>query len=275
MTARHDVRRVGMGAIALAIMVACSGTTTEPTPVTNTPPTITLLTTARNQIEAGDEVAADATVTDAETPVDQLTYTWSASPANGTFTGTGAHVKWKAPAGGPTPSLFTLMVTVTEKYKSGSVQKENSVSTTEKIYYNDSPAELGGLVTQFIKDFGTFTVSPEMCVRNFSDSCRGKADELSDITNNRNRAGVKILDSTSSIGTIAFNSAKTAADIVAPCTFRDQYSDGKIVSVAGNCLLGAVYENFHWALCYSNFQCLNCNQLAIEVKGFSLKYAVP
>jgi hypothetical protein len=35
----------------------------QPTPVTNTPPTITLLTTAKNQVEAGDEVAVDATVT--------------------------------------------------------------------------------------------------------------------------------------------------------------------------------------------------------------------
>jgi hypothetical protein len=175
-----------------------------------------------------------------------LTYTWSASPAAGTFTGTGAHVRWKAPAGGASPSLFTLMVTVTEKFKSGSTQKENVVSTTEKINYNDSPAEIGGLVTQFLKDFGTYSVSPEMCVRNFSDSCGGKAAELSDITANRNRVGVKILDATSSIGSIAFNSNKTSADIVAPCTFRDQYADGKIVTVTGNCLLRAVYENLHW-----------------------------
>jgi hypothetical protein len=275
MTSRRGVRRFGLSVTAVAVTVACSGTTTEPTPVTNTPPTITLLTTATNQIEAGDEVAVDATVTDAETPVDQLTYTWSATPSAGTFTGSGAHVKWKAPAGGPTPSLFTLMVTVTEKYKSGSTQKENTVSTTEKINYNDSPAEIGGLVTQFLKDFGTYSVSPEMCVRNFSDSCRGKADELSDIKANRSRVGVQILDATSSIGSIAFNGNKTSADIVAPCTFRDQYADGKIVTVIGSCLLGAIYENLHWALCYSNFQCFNCNQLAIEVKGFSLKYMVP
>jgi len=274
-TIRRGRPQFGIGALALAVTVGCSGTTTEPTPVTNAPPTITLLTTAKNQIEAGDAVAVDATVTDPETPVDQLTYTWTASPANGTFTGTGAHVKWTAPAGGPTPSFFTLMVTVTEKYKAGTAAKENVVSTTEKIYYNDSPAEIGGLVTQFVKDFGTYSVSPEMCVRNFSDSCRGKTEELTDITNNRNRAGVKILDATSTIGSIAFNGAKTSADIVAPCTFRDQYADGKIVTVIGNCLLGAVYENFHWALCYSNFACTNCNQLAIQVKGFSLKYAVP
>ncbi len=268
--ARAYVRVVWLAVFSLA--AGCSsGGVTEPTPppVTNSPPAITLLVTNQDHVEAGAEVDVTATVTDAETPVDQLQFAWSATPANGTFTGTGAKVRWRAPAGATSPSQFTLKVTVTETYKSGSLQKENVVSTTEKINYNDSPVEIGAVTQLFLTDFGTYSVTPEMCVRNFSDSCRGKADELGDITANRARDGVKIMDATSTIGSIVFNASHTSADVVAPCTFRDRYNDGRVVSVVGNCLLGAVYENYKWLLCYSNFQCLNCNQLLAAQPGIA------
>ena len=57
-----------------------------------------------------------------------------------------------------------------ESYVSQGVTQKNDVSSSVQVHYNDSPAELVGLATQFYKDFWTFSVSPADCVRNFSDS---------------------------------------------------------------------------------------------------------
>ncbi len=137
----------------------------------------------------GDQtVQLTATVIDAETSPAQLKYDWSASPENGTFTGTGAQVRWKAPT--TTPVEFTTTLTVVETYSSGSTTKENRAVSTLPVRYND--LIIGGLVGQFLTDFGTFAVTPQQCVRNFSDSCAGKAEELGQITSQRNRSGVQI-----------------------------------------------------------------------------------
>src|SRR6478609_574869 len=70
-----------------------------PAPAPNTAPVLSGLTaqgTRRrepaNLADAGEEIVLTATVTDAETAVDRLTFEWS-SPV-GTFTGAGPSVRW-------------------------------------------------------------------------------------------------------------------------------------------------------------------------------------
>jgi hypothetical protein len=244
--------------VSSSLSIACSSPTTPtvtinpPVSTANTPPTIQSLTTAGPRVEADQEIQVTAIVQDAETPVNQLTYGWSSSPIAGAFSGATSDVRWRAPKLATSPSLVTLALTVTEKYTSAGQSKENSVSSSTQVHYNDSMAESSQLSMDFLRDFTTFSVSPEQCVRNFSDNCRGKADELSDIRNNRSQ--FHILGGVFSVSSVAFNADRTFANIVAPCTFYDIRNDnGKHETVVGTCLLTTTYENWRWYLCDSNF----------------------
>ena len=54
-----------------------------------------------NLADANEEIVLTASVTDAETANDKLTFEWS-SPV-GSFSGTGPLVRWRAPASVPAP----------------------------------------------------------------------------------------------------------------------------------------------------------------------------
>jgi hypothetical protein len=247
-------------------LVGCGENTGSPTPptpptpppvVVNTPPVIQSIAVSSPRVDATDEIQVTSVVQDAETPLEQLTYTWSASPAIGTFTGTGAQVRWRPPtAGSPEasamPVLYTLTLTVTERYTSAGEQKQNSASSTAQVHYNNSVAEISKLSMDFLTDFTTYSVTPEQCVRNFSDSCRGKRAELTDVQQNREL--FQILGGQFSVSSVTLNSDKTSANVVAPCTFFDIVkATGVHETVSGTCLLTAVYENWRWFLCDSNF----------------------
>jgi hypothetical protein len=119
---------------------------------------------------------------------------------------------------------------------------------------DDSPAEITNLaVTFLVTYFGDSTVSPAACLVDFSDSCRGKADELSDII--ANRATFDIHSAAAHVASIQFDVAMDFANIVAPCTFHDQrLDDGQLGTSDGQCLLTAVYQNQRWWLCDSHYQ---------------------
>jgi hypothetical protein len=254
-------------AVALSFAIGGCGSPTVPTTppvvvppvVVNAPPTIDSVTIGTTRAEAGRDVQVTASVKDAETPLDQLTYTWSASPNNGTFTGTGATVTWRPPSGAATPDLYTITLTVTEHYTSAGQPAQNVVSFGATVHYNDSSKESIGLASLFLQDFGTFSVSPEQCVRNFSDNgaCAGeKAQEFSQITNNR--LNFHILGSTFTAANVTFDAPRQNGVVDGPCVFEDipgpgQPNAGKRELVAGICHLTTVYENFQWRLCISNF----------------------
>ena len=256
-------------AFSLAIG-ACSGSPTistvtppvvTPPVVVNTPPTITSVTIGATRAEAGQGVQVTASVKDAETPVDQLTYAWSATPTNGTFNGTGATVTWTPPSGVTTPDLYTITLTVTEHYTSAGQAQQNVVSSSATVHYNDSKKESVDLASLFLQDFGTFTTSPAQCVRNFSDNiaCQ-KGNEFTDIT--YNRANYHILSSTFTATSVTFDQPRQNGVVDGPCVFEDipnvgenppLTNAGKRELVAGTCHLTTVYENFQWRLCVSNF----------------------
>lgn len=263
--------------LALGI-VACDGGTpikpsdppVPPSVVNNTPPAIAEVKTSSERVEADEEVELTASVKDDETALDQLTYAWAASPAAGTFTGNGPIVRWRAPKQQTTPDVYTFTLTVTEKFTSAGEARENEVvSSPVTVHYNDSVAEVTGVAEQFYRDFGTFSVSPEQCVRNFSDNCSGKRDELSDIRNNR--LTTHILSSTFTATSITFNGTpRIAGTVRGPCTFEDiPNATGRRQKVSGECLLTTVYEEWRWYLCVSHF--LNGR----TTPASSLRYRVP
>jgi hypothetical protein len=249
------MRRTRAAFLGIAVMVSysgCSKTPVTPTPVTNAPPVIDSMTVDVTHVEADDEVQLTAAVRDAETNTSQLTYTWAVAPSRGTLVGSGAQVRWRAPKGATTPDQYTFTLTVTERYTSAGVQKTNEVSKSVQTRYNDSVPEISNLVTVFLNDFGNDSISPEQCVRNFSDSCPGKADELDDVKDVRE----DFINMGTTLGTqnINLNNSRTFAEVFVSCEFLSRSRTTGIVGTAkGTCRLTAVYESFRWWLCDSNF----------------------
>jgi hypothetical protein len=144
----------------------------------NTPPAITSLSaqgTRRaepaNLADVGEELVVTATVTDAETAVDRLTFEWS-SPA-GTFSGQGPVVRWRAPASIPRPTVATLRVQVVD----GDQRIERSVD----VRVHDHVREVGEMAHLFLSDFSDSSVAVAVVMRNFLPGCYGTAEEQSDV----------------------------------------------------------------------------------------------
>src|SRR5205085_3824043 len=89
---------------------ACSSPTAAPPVITNTPPTIESLAMASDRAEADQPIQVSAVVKDLESPINGLTYTWSAAPQTGTFGGTTAFSgnqvtnTWRPPKGQTSPA---------------------------------------------------------------------------------------------------------------------------------------------------------------------------
>jgi len=265
----------------VAWIAACSGSSTKPSPTPtptlptpNNPPVIVSLTSSSPRVDADGEITLTAVVQDDVTPLDQLTYQWSTTALDGEFDGTGAQVKWRAPHGQATPGLYTFTLTVVEKYVSAGQPAQQEVSKGVDVHYNDSTEEVRRISLRFLTElFPDFSVSPPAAVQDFTDSCKGKSDELSDITNNRKN--FHILSGTYTNISINFDTSKTSADVSGQCTFVDIPMDpsnplvGRRESVTGTCNLTAVYENWRWFLCTSHFSGAGTTPLR------ELRYRVP
>ena len=281
----REIRSIYAWVLGAALTASsCGGTTTKPTtvtpPVTQPPPVvrndapiIASIALSSPRVEADQTVVATAFVSDAETPLDQLTYQWSATPVNGTYTGSGPIATWRAPRQQTTPDLYTLKLLITEKYTSAGQPQENSVSSTVQVHYNDSPREITTISMRFLTElFPTYTVSASQAVQDFSDNCSEKAAEFNDVSNNR--VNFQILSGTYTNVAVNVNAARTFADVSGTCVFKDVPKDpknpnfGKTETVTGICRLTAIYENWKWWLCSSHFE-------GIGVTTNSLRYRVP
>jgi hypothetical protein len=251
---------------SLPVISGCGGggsTVTPPPTVVNAAPTIESLAAASERIEADRSVQLTAVIKDTVSQLSQMTYTWSATPQSGafggvtSFSGSQATNTWKAPKAQLSPNLYTLMLTVTESFTSAGQPKQNSVSKTTTVHYNDSPEEVKALGRDFlVTKFGTFEVTPAQAVSNFSDSCPGKAAELHDIEDNR--ANFHILSASFLPDTPTFNTELTAGEVKGSCQFEDRPNTGPNAGhrqfVSGICTLKTIYENFKWYLCDSTFE---------------------
>jgi hypothetical protein len=283
-TNRRTPVLVCLCAVAALAVAACGGTSTKPTPVTppvvepppvvrNDAPVIVSMAVTSPRVEADQTVVATAYVSDAETPLDQLNYQWSATPVNGTFSGSGPIATWRAPRQQTTPDLYTLKVLITEKYTSAGQPKENTVSSIVQVHYNDSVREITTISMKFLTElFPTYTIPANQAVVDFSDSCSGKDFEFNDITNNR--INFQILSGTYNNVSVSLNTDRTYADVSGACVFRDIPKDptnpnyGKTETVTGICRLTVIYENWKWWLCTSGFE-------GSGITTNSLRYRVP
>jgi len=125
-------------------------------------------------------------------------------------------------------------------------------SASLSVHYNDSHAETTTLALDFLRDYANTSVPADQVVRNFSDSCPGKAAELKNVQTNRR--DYQMLGGDFSVSLTGLYENRTVGEIVAPCTFRSvSKTTGRTETTAGTCALTTVYENWRWMLCDSRF----------------------
>ncbi len=273
-----------IGVVAIGV-VACGGGTTGPgpinpppgpTPTPNQTPVIRSITVSSERIEMDGDALVTADVTDAETPSNQLTYTWKADA--GTFDGAGASVTWRAPRDQPTPRDYTISLTVTEVYGPANNTAQNvTVGQSPTIRVHNTRKELSDMGLTFLHRFGDSSVSPQTCVADFAASCPGRNVELEDIE--RNRRLFIVLDHTLETPRVNYTPGRTSAEVI----IRASYTS-RIVSCNGwpvewgSCSVGrvdvakfddhlpSIYEQGRWWFCDSKAQPLGT--LSPAMRGF-------
>jgi len=209
-----------------------------------------------------DLVDVTATVTDAETPPDQLDYQWSA-PA-GSFSGTGASVRWQAPHSAQTPANVDLTLTVVEHYQSTDdsglpVTRENRTTRPITVSLHNSEKEVGDMAVLFLNDFSDQKQSPDQILRNFMQ-CTGRDNERNDTINNQATLTIKTHNVGSATvhinfgGTCSFRDRAGDACIDVPVDWHSiKKSDGSGQHSYGIDRLTGFYQNSRWWLCDSDF----------------------
>lgn len=253
---------VSSGAVDVVVSVGgrssvLSGGFSYEIPVPNEPPVIKSMAAKgrragqpANFADRGERIQISAVVEDAETAPAQLTFEWKA--CGGTFTGTGAQVEWEAPTDGPAPRPCTIDLTV--------VDGPHRVTGSMTVRVHDSVKEVGDLALEFLTEFADSSIAPATILRNFSDVCAGKADELADVTRNRqmytmnsHSYGAPTVDVAFG-GVCAFRARRADACVSVPVEWRATFkATGRPEITVGTSYLTAIYDASRWWLCDSDF----------------------
>ena len=222
----------------------------------NTTPTIKSIVAQGKRVrqpanfgDYGETLTVTAVVEDAQTSPAALTYQWHA--CGGTFTGTGPQVEWKAPASGALPTTCTIELIVSDGpgVVTGSVQ----------VRLHNSATEVGALALEFLTEFADSRLpADQRIVRNFSNSCPGKAAELSDVTRNRETRTINSYKYGTPTTTVAFGStcrSKSAdACVVTSVEWHSTVNATKAAEIAkGISTISGVYRDSRWWLCDSSY----------------------
>ena len=184
--------------VLAAVLTACGGGTptapqpsqppTPPPPVlppSNVAPTIeTIVAQGRRQrqpprfADLKERIDVTATVSDPETPIEELTFQWTATA--GTFDGTGKTVAWTAPDSATTPAKVTITLKIVENYGHPGQPKNFSheVTSSVEVALHDSTSEVRRMAEQFLVDFSDTNIKDwQYIMRNFNaGACPSPAD---------------------------------------------------------------------------------------------------
>jgi hypothetical protein len=249
------------GAVDVAVQLngktgTLSGAFRYDTIAPNTAPVITSLAAQGRRVrqpaayaDYGETIQMTLVIQDAETAPAQLTYQWRA--CDGTFTGTGPQVDWTAPAIGSLPSTCTIDVTVTDG--------PHVLTRSIVVRLHNSVAEIGALALEFLKEFADNLIPAATTVRNFSDSCPGKASELEDVTFVRDTRHINSHVYGTPVATVAFGGTcrSKAADacVVTPVEWNSTVKPSGPIEIAkGTSTISGVYRDSRWWLCESAFE---------------------
>jgi hypothetical protein len=206
----------------------------------------------RVEVERAVQLVATAGASKA---VSQLRYLWSVPV--GEIEGDGPVVTWRVPKDITTPFEAKSSLEVIEGFPDFSTplpfttREQNVKVNGPTLFVNNSRTELSQMAHAFLVDrFGNSSVSPEACLVDFSDTCRGKEDELSDIQINRHMWLIRSAES--AVTEIEFDPSMNSALVTSRCTFRDvERQTGREHITEADCVLTAVYLKPRWWLCSS------------------------
>ncbi len=253
-------------AVVGVLAVGCGGTTspsapsstppqqqTPPPVAQNQPPVIQSITVTPDTAEFRTDLQVAATVTDDVTAVNTLKFEWTASA--GTVNGAGANVKYRLDQPALTSSPIDVTLTLKVSEDAGSA---GTLTATKAVTFklNDSYKETRDLADLFLRDFTTYNLSPETVVRNFSDACPTKKDELDNVRVNRQLFVIDATKSNWSITSVTFEKSPPNSgrygNVTAACHFESTVkATGKHEVADGSCYLDVIYQKPQWYLCDS------------------------
>jgi hypothetical protein len=241
-----------------------------PQQVNNDPPVIQSVTALGlkpneppNFADLNEEIAVTATVTDKESTPDKLVYEWSGT--DGTFSGAGPSVRWRAPASGATPFVANLKLTVVDRFQTtdGSglpITFEHRVERPFTVKVHDSVKEVGGMATLFLENFSKSSVSVDEVMKDFLVGCYGTAAERVQVENNRKTFVITSYFVGPPTVTVNFNGRcpyeNRPGDACSTSGVRWEstvLSTGAKEIVEGKDQVAAVYREGRWWLCDSSF----------------------
>ena len=244
--------------------MGCSGSTPTgpvipPTVKTDTPPIIKSIAAPTFRVETGQDFAVSVVVEDAETPLSDLSFTWTANA--GTFSGTGPAVTWRHEPGLKAGVDVVITVTVGDKYRAVEnnviVDREyRVVGQAAPFRVHDSEAEMKELARKFLIDlFGNSAIPPAACLVDFTElgrCARGKQAEFDDITENRELVEIK---SGRILSQQFISEGPTAARVISVAEFFSVWlSTGQGGLAVGDFTLTGIYDQNRWWLCESTFE---------------------
>jgi hypothetical protein len=276
LTARTPQHAAGAGDVVVTVgtrsgMLAGGFRFEAPAATTNAPPSISGISSRSSRpnvpnrfADLEETITVTATVIDAETPADQLRYEWTAD--SGAIAGTGREIQWRAPAQATTPATVRLTLTVVETYQTTNSQglpatAENRVTGTFDVRLHASAKEVRDMAVDFLTEFSQQRLAPEQIIRNFSDSCHGKVDELDDVRKNQRdrKINTYFVEPNPPVeiafGGVCRNRGRTG-DACAYVPVRWQstiVASGGSELAVGNDQVNAIYQGNRWWLCDSDF----------------------
>lgn len=194
----------------------------------------------------GETIQLTLVVEDAESAANQLGYEWR--PCDGRIAGTGPQVDWTAPTGGSLPSTCTIQVIV--------MDGQHVLTRSVVVRLHNSAVEVGALALEFLNEFADSTIPALTTVRNFSDSCPGKAEELKQVTENRNTRFINshvygMQNVTVAFGGVCRTKASDAC-VIMPAEWNSTVKSTGLIEIAkGTSYISGIYRDSRWWLCDS------------------------
>jgi hypothetical protein len=258
--------------ILLAILcgLGCSHSTIGPSGTqVNQSPLITSMTVKglrprepEQFADLAETVQVSASISDAETPLSDLTLAWSADV--GYYSGSGANVAWTEPPDLSTPATVMLRLTVTERYQtmdtSGApVTRENVVTGTTPVRLHNSVREVSDLALDFLYAFSR-QLNPDYVLRNFTSTCPGTSFERDDVVKQQRDHTVTAYTIGSPVVTVGFTGRCPFRNVIGdactqiPASWTSIHKPtGRLGTRMGIDQVTAVLENDRWRLCASDW----------------------
>ena len=132
-------------------------------------------------------------------------------------------------------------------------------TSTVVVRVHNSAIEVGDLALLFLTEFADNTIPAATVVRNFSDSCSGKASELKDVSDVRR--DYRINSYTYGIPTVTVRFGATCnaksgdacvrTSVEWKSTFKPSTPDERQVNPKGTSFISGIYRESRWWLCDS------------------------